>query len=121
MNFDDQNRSYRAILTARSLERALRRTLVLKTREQRELAHYRDPDSRPYVRERGGALLKIAGGEAPQAVATQGVLKPRDPDPLSGWLQVYENEGVTGLLAHPHGGERRRALRGARSRARGTA
>jgi hypothetical protein len=100
---------------------ALRRTLSLKTREQRELEHYRDHDSRPYVRERCGALLKIAGGEAPHAVATQGLLKPRDPDTLYGWLQVYENEGVTGLLAHQHGGERRRSLRGARSRARGTA
>ncbi len=100
---------------------ATRRTLVLKTREQRELEHYRDHAARPYVRERCGALLKIAGGETPHAVAMQGLLKPRDPDTLYGGLQVYEDEGVTGLLAHQHGGERRRSLRGARGRARGTA
>ncbi len=100
---------------------ATRRTLVLKTRERRELEHYRDHAARPYVRERCGALLKIAGGETPHAVATQGLLKPRDPDTLYGWLQVYEDEGVTGLLAHQHGGERRRSLRGVRGRARGTA
>lgn len=100
---------------------ATRRTLMLKTREQRELEHYRDHDARPYVRERCGALLKIAEGETPHAVAMRGLLKPRDPDTLYGWLEVYEDEGVAGLLAHQHGGERRRSLRGARSRARGTA
>jgi len=100
---------------------AARRTLALKTREQRELEHYRDHDPRPYVRERCGALLKIAGGEPPHAVATQGLLKPRDPDTVYGWLQLYESEGVAGLWAHQHGGTRRRSLRGARSHARRTA
>ena len=99
---------------------AIRRTLRLKTREQRELEHYRDHDARPYVRERCSALLKIAAGEAPHAVARQGVLKPRDPDTLYGWLEVYEEEGVAGLVAHQHGGDRRRLLRGVRSRERGT-
>jgi hypothetical protein len=100
---------------------ALRRTLRLKTREQRELEHYRDHDTRPYVRERCSALLKVAAGETPQAGARQGVLKARDPATLSGWLEVYENEGVAGLIAHQHGGDRRRLLRGSRSRERGTA
>ena len=44
---------------------ANRRTLRLKTREQRELEHYRDHDTRPYVRERCSALLRIAAGETP--------------------------------------------------------
>jgi hypothetical protein len=61
---------------------ASRRTLRLKTREQRELAHYRDPEARPSVRERCSALLRIAAGETPHAVARRGVLKPRDPDTL---------------------------------------
>jgi hypothetical protein len=99
---------------------AIRRTLRLKTREQRELEHYRDHDARPYVRERCSALLQVAAGEAPHAVARQGVLKPRDPDPLYGWVTAYEEEGVTGLVAHQHGGDRRRLLRGVRSRARRT-
>lgn len=100
---------------------ATRRTLRLKTREQRELEHYRDHDARPYVRERCGALLKVAQGETPHAVARQGLLKPRDPDTLYGWLQVYEEEGVAGLVAHQHGGERRRSLRGVRGHERGIA
>ena len=99
---------------------ATRRTLRLKTREQRELEHYRDHDARPYVRERCGAVLKIAAGATPHAVARQGLLKLRDPDTLYGWLKVYEDEGAAGLLAHQHGGERRRSLRGGRGRERGT-
>ncbi len=99
---------------------AIRRTLRLKTREQRELAHYRDHDGRPYVRERCSAVLKVAAGEAPHAVARQGVLKPRDPDTLYGWVTAYEEEGVAGLVAHQHGGDRRRLLRGVCRRARGT-
>ena len=93
---------------------AIRRTLKLKTREQRELEYYRDHDTRPYVRERCGAILKIADGATPHAVARHGLLQPRDPDTLSGWVQVYEEEGVAGLLAHRHGGDRRRGLRGSR-------
>ena len=100
---------------------AIRRTLRLKTRKQRELEYYRDQDARPYVRERCSAVLKIAAGETPYAGACQGVLKPRDPDTLDGWLEIYEDEGVAGLVAHQQGGDRRRGLRGVRSRARGTA
>ena len=48
---------------------AIRRTLRLKTREHRELEHYRDHDARPYVRERCSALLRIAAGEPPWGVA----------------------------------------------------
>ena len=99
---------------------AIRRTLKLKTREQRELEHYRDHDTRPYVRERCSALLKIAEGAAPHAVARQGLLKPRDADTLYGWLAVYEEEGVAGLLAHQQGGDRRRILRRGPGRERGT-
>lgn len=100
---------------------AARRTLALKTREQRELEYYRDHDAHPYVRERCGALLKIAEGATPHAVARQGLLKPRDPDTVYSWLQLYEAEGVAGVLTHQHGGERRRSLRGARGRERGAA
>jgi len=100
---------------------AIRRTLRLKPREQRELEYYRDHDARPYMRERCSALLKIAAGESPHAVARQGVLKPRDPDTLYGWLAIYEDEGLVGLVAHQQGGDRRRVLRGGRGRARGSA
>jgi Helix-turn-helix domain len=89
---------------------AARRTLELKTRQRQELAEYRDHDPRPYLRERCGALLKIAAGATAHAVARWGLLKPRDPDTLYDWLRIYEAEGVSGLVAHQHGGDRRRCL-----------
>jgi len=89
---------------------ATQRTIRLKTREQRELEYYRDHDARPYVRERCGAVLKVAGVQTPHAVARQGLLKPRDPDTLYGWLDVYEEEGMAGLLIHQQGGDHRRSL-----------
>jgi len=89
---------------------ATQRTIRLKTREQRELEYYRDHDARPYVRERCGAVLKVAGGQTPHAVARQGLLKPRDPDTLYGWLDMYEEEGMAGLLIHQQGGNHRRSL-----------
>jgi len=94
----------------RSKTMATQRTIRLKTREQRELEYYRDHDARPYVRERCGAVLKVAGGQTPHAVARQGLLKPRDPDTLYGWLDVYEEEGMAGLLIHQQGGDHRRSL-----------
>jgi hypothetical protein len=93
---------------------ATRRTLALKAKQRLELEHYRDHDPRPYVRERCSALLKIAEGHAPHAVATQRLLRPRDPDTVYGWLRLYETEGVAGVVAHQHGGNHRRSLRGAR-------
>jgi Helix-turn-helix domain len=86
---------------------AARRTLELKTKQRQELEEYRDHDPRPYLRERCGALLKIAGGATPHAVARPGLLRPRDPDTLYDWLRIYEAEGVSGLVAHQHGGKRR--------------
>src|SRR5262245_16273604 len=99
---------------------ASRRTLRLRPREHRELEYYRDHDPRPYVRERCSAILKIAQGATPHAVARRGLLQPRDPDTLYGWLQTYEEEGVGGLVVHQHGGDRRRGLHGGRSGERGT-
>ena len=47
----------------------LRRTLDLTDSQRQDLLHYRDHDPRPYVRERCAALLKIAAGQSPHAVA----------------------------------------------------
>ena len=81
------------------------------TEEQRqELLKLRDHDSRPYVRERGAAILKIADGQSPHYVATPGLLKPRDPDTVYAWLGRYQSEGAAGLIAHPQGGSRGRYL-----------
>ena len=84
-----------------------RRTLTLSPQQQDDLVAHRDHDSRPYVRERCAALLKIAAGTSPFAIANGGLLKARDPDTVYSWLNTYEAEGLVGIVAHQHGGPRR--------------
>jgi hypothetical protein len=87
-----------------------RRALTLTEAQRQELLQLRDHDARPYVRERGAALLKIADGHSPHRVARQGLLKPRDPDTVYAWLGHYQAAGAAGLIAHPQGGSRGRRL-----------
>ena len=100
---------------------ALRRMLVLTVEQRAELEQHRDHDGRPYVRERCAAVLKIADQRTPHWVARQGLLKPRDPDTIYGWLTSYEGAGLAGLIARRHGGTRRRSLRAEGHRARAPA
>lgn len=75
-----------------------RRYLELSERQRAELIALRDHDPRTYVRERSAALLKIAGGQSPHAVAQHGLLKRRAPDTVYDWLNRYEAEGLAGLI-----------------------
>ena len=76
---------------------AQRRTLTLSSIERAELEDLRDHDPRPYIRERCAALLKIADGASPHHVALHGLLKPRDPDSVYGWLERYLAQKLAGL------------------------
>ena len=87
------------------------RTLTLTEEQRQELKQYRDHDSRMYIRERCAALLKIASGKTAHWVALNGLLKARDPDTLYAWLDIYENQGIEGLLKRTQGQNRRRHLR----------
>lgn len=87
-----------------------RRTLNLTVSQREELTDHRDHDSRPFVRERCGALLKVAGGRSAHWVARHGLLKERDPDTVYNWLNIYETEGLQGLIARQQGGYRRGCL-----------
>lgn len=84
-----------------------RRTLELTDTQRVELEHARDHDPRPYVRERCAALLKIASGLSPHAVARSGLLKPRDPDTIYEWLNWYERLGFRSVEWFQQGGDRR--------------
>jgi hypothetical protein len=55
-------------------------------------------------------LLKVADGQAAHAVARHGLLKPRDPDTVYGWLDMYERLGIRGVLWFQQGGAHRRSL-----------
>ncbi len=83
------------------------RTLTLTNEARQKLIECRDHDPRPFLRERCAALLKIAEGKSPHWVARNGLLKPRDPDAVYGWLNVYQDNGIAGLIAHQHGGDRK--------------
>lgn len=72
-------------------------TLDLDADQRRELERIRDRDPKAYMREKAAALLKIAGGMSPHAVARHGLLKPRDPDSVYAWLRRYQEGGVAGL------------------------
>src|SRR5438045_9787949 len=80
-----------------------RRILVLTAHQEAELIAIRDHDRRAYRRERAAALLKIAAGASPHAVARHGLLKVRDPDTVYGWLTAYEAAGAAGLTHQPRG------------------
>jgi len=69
------------------------RTLKLTKTQRQELENNRNHHPEAYVRERCGALLKVADGQAAHAVARHGLLKPRDPDAVYAWLNFYETEG----------------------------
>lgn len=84
-----------------------RRRLVLTAVQRRQLAAHRDHDPRPYVRERCAAVLKVADGESVHVVARHGLLRPRDPDTVYGWLDLYQAGGFAGLVKHRPGGDRR--------------
>jgi len=89
---------------------ARRRELTLTSEQKQELTKLRDQTKHEYVRERCAALLKIAGGQSPHWVALQGLLKPRDPDTVYHWLNIYEAEGLAGLQGHRQGGPHRSCL-----------
>jgi hypothetical protein len=87
-----------------------RRTLELTDTQRADLLQHRDHDPRPYVRERCAALLKIADGLSPYAVARHGLLKPRKPDTVYSWLNWYENLGLQSVIWFQQGGVHRRGL-----------
>ena len=85
---------------------AKRHRLDLTDEQEQELIEHRDHHPRPDVREKAAALLKIAQGASPHAVARSGLLKPRDPDTVYAWLKCYLSEGCIGLINRRHGGAR---------------
>jgi len=86
------------------------RRLILTVEEREALVVHRDHDTHPQVRERCGALLKIADGRSANWVAQNGLLKERPVETVYNWLNIYESEGLVGLTGRLHGGKRRTGL-----------
>lgn len=73
------------------------RVLPLSETQRAELEWVRDHHSKPHLRERAAALLKIADGMPLSVVARQGLLKPRMAEAVRDWVVRYESEGLAGL------------------------
>ena len=74
-----------------------RRILALSAAQRAGLVQMRDHAPKPYLRERAAALLKIADGQAVEAVAREGLLRRWDRHALSVWLERFEAHGLAGL------------------------
>lgn len=72
-------------------------TLELSTEQRAELIKQRNSAPLPYLRERCAAMLKIADGMTPAAVARCGLLRRYDPDAIYEWRRRYLQEGLPGL------------------------
>ena len=83
------------------------KTKVTLTAESRaELLYLRDHASKPYLRERAAAILKVADGHPVYQVAATGLLKPRAPTTVGNWIKRYQAEGVQGLYIRPGRGRK---------------
>ena len=71
--------------------------LALREAQRQELIHTRDHASRPYLRVRATAILKVADGQSASAVARSGLLKPIGYEAVSEWVKRYQAHGVAGL------------------------
>ena len=82
------------------------RTLILSAEERVTLEAARDHHSKPYVRERAAALLKVADGWPVRRVAALGLLKEHREETISQWLDRYQDEGIAGLRVRPGRGRK---------------
>lgn len=79
------------------------RAVALTAGQRAELVRARDRDARPYLRERAGAVLKIAAGWSPRRVALEGLARPRQPKTVNAWLDAYAAGGLAGLVQRARG------------------
>ena len=83
-----------------------RREVELTEEARDELTRIAKRDPKAYRRERAVAILKVADGEVAAQVAAGGLLVPRDPDTVYGWLDRYAEHGVAGLTIAPGRGRK---------------
>jgi hypothetical protein len=79
------------------------RPVALTAARRAELERVRDRDPRPYLRERAGAVLKIAAGWSARRVAREGLARPRQAKTVHAWRAAYAAGGVAGLVQRARG------------------
>jgi len=80
--------------------------LELTVQEVLELEEIRDHASKPYLRERAAAILKIAQGNSGREVALHGLLKPHWQDTIYEWVVRYRAKGKAALEIKPGRGRK---------------
>jgi transposase len=80
--------------------------LELTAQEVLELEEIRDHASKPYLRERAAAILKIVQGHSGREVALHGLLKPHWQDTIYEWVVRYRGKGKAGLEIKPGRGRK---------------
>jgi len=75
--------------------------LTLDAPTRTTLLRMRDHDPLPYRRERAAAVLKIADGATPTAVARHGLLKVRDHETVNQWVRDFQDRGLASLTHRP--------------------
>ncbi len=73
-------------------------TLTLEPAQQIELTQALTKHSKPYIRERAAALLKVAAGEHYADVAASGLLTAYCRQSVASWIKRYQQEGLPGLF-----------------------
>jgi hypothetical protein len=72
--------------------------LTLTADQSAELIETRDHHAKPYIRERCGAILKVAARQSLRQVAYHGLLRRRNPETVKVWCERYQAEGLAGLV-----------------------
>jgi transposase len=80
--------------------------LRLTPAQTAELAHLRDHDPTPYMREKAAAILQVAAGQSLRAVAATGVLRRRRRETIATWIRRYQADGPAGLRVRPGRGRK---------------
>ena len=80
--------------------------LKLTAKEEAELINLRDHASKPYLRERAAAILKIGSGLSGREVALNRLNKRRCQDTVYEWVKRYREEGTNGLKVRPGSGRK---------------
>lgn len=83
-----------------------KREINLTAEGRQELEQAVRSHPKAYVRERAGAVLKVADGMSAVQVARHGLLRRRSPDSVNLWLDRYVEGGMAGLLIRPGRGRK---------------
>jgi len=80
--------------------------IVLSAAQTAELEAVRRSHSKAYLRERASAVLKVAAGQSVRQVAEYGLLKRHEPETVSQWIRVYQQQGLAGWSIKPGRGRK---------------